>query len=225
MELHAAASSLALLRSSAPPAPSSAPPRPSSAPGATSCCIFCSGTIPLLAGSVYNKRKRTLTHLGQFVLARCRPTPYAFQYFSAARGEERVLLCISCVNWQRRALVPRRKKAAARKPLLLADQVALFMLQPGTVPFPDQRCVLRLLSALRDPGDDWVPRLLLGLMPLQVQTMIGMLPSPPCAGEESILRAIVRVWWDYNGRTVFFASHLTAKLVRRMVKSEAAERT
>jgi hypothetical protein len=220
MELRAAASSLALLRSSAPPAPSPAPPRPSSAPGATSCCIFCSGTIPLLGGAVYNKRKRSLSSLSQFVLARCQPTPYAYRYFSAVRGEDRVMLCISCVNWQRRGYVARRKKAAGRRQLLLADQVALFMLRPGTVPFPDQRCVLRLLTALRDPGDDWVPRLLFGLMPLPVQTMIGMLP--PCMEGEGVMRAIVRVWWEYNGRTVFFASHLTAKLVRKMVKSDMA---
>ncbi len=108
-----------------------------------------------------------------------------------------------------------------KKPLLLMDQVALFMLEPGTRPFPDQRCVLRLLTSLKDlnRGDDWVPKLLMGLMPVQVQTMIGMLPYPPCQADESIFNAIVRVWWDYNGRTVFFSHHLTAKLVRRMLKS------
>ena len=184
----------------------------------TSCCIFCSGHIPLLSGpvsNVYNKRKRSLRSLAQFVSARCQPTPYGYQFFSAAQGETRVMLCISCVNWQRRASNAGRKKA--KQPLLL-DQVALFMLEPGTIPFPDQRCVLRLLTKMRDPGDDWVPKMLFGLLPVPVQTMIGMLPSPPCDPGESVLRAIVRVWWEYNGRTVFFAHHLTAKLVRKMIK-------
>ena len=186
----------------------------------TSCCIFCGGLIQLLSGSVYNKRKRSMKSLGQFVTARCQPTPYGYQYFSTAMGEEKVLLCISCVNWQRRSSgAGRRKTGIARKPMLLMDQVALFMLEPGTTPFPDQRCVLRLVMSLKNVGGnftDWVPKLLLGLMPVQVQTMIGMLPSQPT---ESVLNSIIRVWWDYNGRTVYFAHHLTAKLVRRMIKS------
>ncbi len=98
------------------------------------------------------------------------------------------------------------------------DQIALFMLEPGTIPFPDQRCALRLVMSLKNSVDgstDWVPKLLLGLMPVQVQTMIGMLPSQPTDG---VLNAIVRVWWEYNGRTAFFAHHLTAKLVRKMIK-------
>ena len=190
----------------------------------TSCCIFCGGLIQLLSGSkyrsIYNKRKRSMKSLGQFVIARCQPTPYGYQYFSTAMSEERVLLCISCVNWQRRSSgAGRRKTGIARKPMLLMDQVALFMLEPGTTPFPDQRCVLRLVMSLKNVGGnftDWVPKLLLGLMPVQVQTMIGMLPSHPT---ENVLNSIMRVWWDYNGRTVYFAHHLTAKLVRKMLKS------
>ncbi len=99
------------------------------------------------------------------------------------------------------------------------DQVALFMLEPGTIQFPDQRCVLRFVMSLRTVSDgctDWVPNLLLGLMPVQVQTMIGMLPPQLT---ENVLNSIVRVWWDYNGQTPFFAHHLTAKLVRKMIKN------
>lgn len=186
----------------------------------TSCCIFCGGLIQINSGSIYNKRKRSMKSLGLFVTTRCQPTPYGYQYFSTAMGEERVLLCISCVNWQRRSSgAGRRKRGIARKPMLLMDQVALFMLEPGTTPFPDQRCVLRLVMSLKNVGGnftDWVPKLLLGLMPVQVQTMIGMLPSQPT---ENVLNSIVRVWWDYNGRTVYFAHHLTAKLVRKMLKN------
>ena len=73
--------------------------------------------------------------------------------------------------------------------------------------------------SLRTHGTDWVPKLLLGLMPVPVQTMISMLPDQV---EGSVLTALVRVWWDYNGNTVFFSHHLTAKLVRKMVKGVRA---
>jgi hypothetical protein len=188
----------------------------SSQPAESNCCIFCGGRIPLPSGSIYNKRKRSLTSIGQFVSTRCQPTPYGHRHFSNVKGEDRVLLCISCVNWQRRACGPgKRKPGPVRKPLLLMDQVALFMMEPGVLPFPDQRCVLRLVMSLRTPGTDWVPKLLLGLMPVPVQTMISMLPDQV---EGSVLTALVRVWWDYNGNTVFFSHHLTAKLVRKMIK-------
>ena len=189
-------------------------------PAESNCCIFCGGRIPLPSASIYNKRKRSLTSIGQFVSTRCQPTPYGHLHFSGVKGEDRVLLCISCVNWQRRACgAGKRKTGAVRKPLLLMDQVALFMMQPGVVPFPDQRCVLRLVMSLRTHGTDWVPKLLLGLMPVPVQTMISMLPDQV---EGSVLTALVRVWWDYNGNTVFFSHHLTAKLVRKMVKGVRA---
>jgi hypothetical protein len=179
-----------------------------------SFCIFCGGEIP--QSSVYNKRKRTLTNLAQFVSTRCHPTPYGYQYFSTAKGDDKVMLCISCVNWQRRSSM---RGKSGRKPLLLMDQVALFMMEPGTTPFPDQRCVLRLVMSLRK-CDSWVPKLLLGLMPVPVQTMIAMLPERL---EGSILNAIVKVWWDYNGKTSFLTHHLTAKLVRKMLKHANAE--
>jgi hypothetical protein len=168
-------------------------------------CILCGGQI---RSSIYNKRKRSLTSLGEFVLARCKPTPYGYKYFSTVRGEDKVLLCISCVNWQRRTNLKRPKK-----PALLMDQVALFMMEPGVTPFPDQRCVLRFVMALKT--QDRVSKLLLSLMPVPVQTMICMLPERL---EEGVMTAIVRVWWDYNGRTVFLSHHLTAKLVRKMLK-------
>jgi hypothetical protein len=36
----------------------------------------------------------------------------------------------------------------------------------------------------------------------------------------SVLNAMVAVWWEFNGRTAFFSHHLTAKLVRRVLKAE-----
>ena len=141
------------------------------------------------------------------------------------RGETRVLLCVSCVNWQRRASYKKRKEPVKGRRgigsfMLLPDQLALFMLQPGSVPFPDKRCAMRLLVALKEPGDDWVPNLIFSLMPLPVQTMIGMMESPPCRQEKDVMVVVLRTWWEYNGRTVFFSNRLTAKLVRKVVRDD-----
>jgi hypothetical protein len=190
-----------------------------------SSCIFC-GTL-ISPTTPHNKRKRSLSSLASFVSLRCQPTPYAYQYFSGVRGEQRVLLCISCVNWQRRACGQGKRTSSAKpgkKPLLFLDQFALFMLQPGTVVFPDQRCVLRLLQALkRDKEDhDRVPQLLMGLLPVPVQVMVSSLSSDKLTGtlpEGTVFNAMVWAWWEYNGQTPFFSHHLTAKLVRRVIKA------
>jgi hypothetical protein len=145
------------------------------------------------------------------------------------RGEDRVLLCISCVNWQRRACGQGKRPIGNNKPkkrqLLFIDQFALFMLRPGTTAFPDQRCVLRLVQALQTTREsaDWVPRLLLGLLPVPVQTMvlsIDLTSLQSNMSEGSVLHGMVQAWWEYNGRTPFFSHHLTAKLVRRVLKRE-----
>lgn len=191
--------------------------------GACSSCIFCGTRIPCTTNS---KRKRTLGSLAAFVSLRCQPTPYAYQYFSGVRGEQRVLLCISCVNWQRRACGHgKRTHARPKKPLLFLDQFALFMLQPGTVVFPDQRCVLRLLQALkRDKEDnDRVPQLLLGLLPVPVQAMVSLLRHDQLTLPEGVFNAVVWAWWEYNGQTRFFSHNLTAKLVRRVIKERASQ--
>ena len=204
--------------------------RPSSEEdSSTSCCIFCGGLIPLSNAS-YNKRKRTLTSLSHFVTTRCQPTPYAYQYFSGVRGEDSVLLCISCVHWQRRACGQGKRPSVSnnkpkKRPLLFIDQFALFMLKPGTTAFPDQRCVLRLVLALQgtQKSEDWVPRLLLGLLPVPVQTMVLSIDMRSLQGmmsDSSVLNGMVKAWWEYNGRTSFFSHHLTAKLVRKVLKRE-----
>ena len=198
-------------------------------PATTSCCIFCGGLIPHSNAS-YNKRKRTLTNLSLFVTSR-QPTPFAYQYFSGVRGEDRVLLCISCVNWQRRACGQGKRPSksssnkAKKRPLLFIDQFALFMLKPGTTAFPDQRCVLRLVQALQSTrvSEDWVPRLLLGLLPVPVQTMVLSIDVRSLQGimsDSLVLNGMVKAWWEYNGRSPFFSHHLTAKLVRRVLKRE-----
>jgi hypothetical protein len=176
-------------------------------------CAFC-GTP--LAATDKRKRCRPLSKLGEFVTKNCRPTEVIYPHFARLKGDDRLPLCIPCVNWQRRCGIGQRKRCGGEKPYLLADHFVIFMLEPGRITIPDQRCVLRLLSALATQA---CARPLLALMPLPVQVMVGMI------GDKSrqlttltLIDELVRVWWDYNGRTVFFAHNLTAKLVRRMIK-------
>ena len=106
-----------------------------------------------------------------------------------------------------------------KKPYLLLDQFILFMLEPGKTHIPDQRCCLRLVRALRDANPaPW----LFWLLPLPVRVMLEMVSPEEVEGD--LLGGLVRVWWEYNGRSVFFAHNMTAKLVRKMVKNGEAGR-
>lgn len=184
------------------------------------CCLFCGVRISCspAPGCLHNKRRKSLSSVRGFVLSRCRPTPYGYAAFSSLSGEGRALLCIPCVNWQRRCV----RRRGASKPLLLVDQVILFILEPGRTPIPDQRCALRLLASLRRGGGDWVTATLFWLMPTPVQAIILSLPEELFSGEGALSDALVRAWWRYNNHTVFMSHHMTAKLVRRVVKNDEA---
>jgi len=138
------------------------------------------------------------------VAARCQPTPHAYRHFSGLDGPGRVLVCIPCVNWKRRANGTGLRRCA--RPLLQLDQLMLFMLDPGSVPEPDQRCMDRLFRALRQPDNP-----LRASFPLPVQTMLGTL------GGNTYLHAVA-AWWEYNDRTDFFQSAGQAKRVRLALK-------
>ena len=144
--------------------------------------------------------------------ARCQPTPYAFRWMAELGETGRAVVCIPCVNWQRRCAGRQGKRVH-----LLLDQLILFLLEPGRTPMPDQRCALRLIKSLRAGGDDWVVHSLRILTPLPVLVIVdGLREEDLKAG--ALPDALVRAWWAYNGETVFFAHHQTAKLVRRAVK-------
>ena len=184
--------------------------------------------------------------MSEFVVKYCRQTQYIYPYLAALKGDERVPLCIPCVNWQRRCTLGQKKRCAGKKPLLLMDHFILFMLEPGRVTIPDQRCLHLLVKALMQADN---PPPALALMPVQVQAMVAMLPafwgktkpslaysnssaSPDVVAAKSghagtgqtqpqppdLLHLLVRVWWEYHGRTVFFAHNITPKLVRKMFK-------
>lgn len=98
------------------------------------------------------------------------------------------------------------------------DHFVMFMLEPGKTVVPDQRCALRLVKALLaglDSGRQ-CQRSALELMPVPVQVMVAKLPRD--ISGDTLLPQLVKAWWEFNGRSVFFAHNLTAKLVRKMIK-------
>ncbi len=178
-------------------------------------CLFCG--IVLLA-SDKKKRCKTQASIRDFVVDFCRPTSFIYPFFANLKGDRRVPLCIACVNWQRRCSKGQRKRCNGRKPMLLMDHFVAFMLEPGKTMVPDQRCALRLVRALLaalDSGARPTGRLL-DRMPVQVQVMVSGLPRDVTG--ETLLPQLVKAWWEFNGRSVFFAHNLTAKLVRKMIK-------
>lgn len=92
----------------------------------------------------------------------------------------------------------------------------MFMLEPGKTVVPDQRCALRLVKALLHELDSGTDAATLQLMPVQVQVMVSKLPRD--ISGDTLLPQLVKAWWEFNGRSVFFAHNLTAKLVRKMIK-------
>ncbi len=104
----------------------------------------------------------------------------------------------------------------AHGPMLLMDHFVMFMLEPGRTVVPDQRCALRLVKALLVEIDSGTYAATMQLMPVQVQVMVSKLPRD--ISGDTLLPQLVKAWWEFNGRSVFFAHNLTAKLVRKMIK-------
>ncbi len=144
----------------------------------------------------------------KFVADRCRPTPFAHLHLINGQTAGRGGLCIPCVNWKRRASGTGLRRCA--RPLLQIDQIILYMLDPGSVPEPDQRCMDRLFRALRLPDNP-----LRASYPLPVQTMLGTIQG------NTYLHAVA-AWWEYNERTEFFQSAGQAKRVRLALKMGVA---
>ena len=93
---------------------------------------------------------------------------------------------------------------------------------------------LRRVSSVNMGGDvaeqDAGALFLLRLMPTPAQVIISMLPedimgslrNSPYPGNIPLVNVVLKAWWDYNNKSVFFTHHVTAKLIRRMVKDQEA---
>ena len=179
-------------------------------------CIFC-GTLLCKNRDTdldANRRCKSMSEISAFVKEWCRPTDYFYRNLVELKGKDRLPLCIPCVNWQRRCIQGMKKRSGGKKPLLLVDHFVMFMTEPGKTLAPDQRCLLRLSRSLKD---DRKPSFLISVLPVHVQVMVARIEMESVSSS-SIFSMLVRIWWEYNGCTSFFAHNLTAKLVRKMVK-------
>jgi hypothetical protein len=144
---------------------------------------------------------------GRFITDRCKPSPFLHAFL--ARGEldcdRKHYLCIPCVNWKRRVVQGSLRRAC--KPMLQLDRMILFLMQPGRHQEPDMRCMQRLVRAVRQPTNPYLP----------------LFPSPARWIASSIsgdtYQHCVLAWWEFNGRTEFFASPQEARRVRCALKA------
>lgn len=152
-----------------------------------------------------------------FIRARCKASPFLYRHLlcpeqvladsSVGSGSGVcVRICIPCVNWKRRVETIGLKRS--REPMLQLDQLVYYLLQPGRYLEPDQRCMDRLLEAARDKTNPYR-----AIFPAPVQAVLDLTKA-------NTYQACVMAWWEYNGRTEFFASGQEAKRVRNVMKGQ-----
>ncbi len=165
-------------------------------------CSFCG--INLLG----KKRRLFCPREGlKFVSTRCKQSPFLHSLLLQRLPDltAKQALCIPCVNWKRRAQHGKLKRTSS--PMLQLDQMILFLLQPGKHQEPDLRCMERLIVAVRQPGNPYR-----AIFPLPVQAI-----TLAIRGDTYL--DCVAAWWEYNGRTHFFASTQEARRVRCALKA------
>ena len=141
------------------------------------------------------------------MLDRCKPSPFLYSLLQERLPckTKKQALCIPCVNWKRRVQQGRLKRTTV--PMLQLDQMILFLLQPGKHHEPDLRCMERLVSAVRQEDNPYR-----AIFPLPVQTITRAIQG------DTYLHCVA-AWWEYNGRSNFFASAQEARRVRCALKA------
>lgn len=150
------------------------------------------------------KRLFCASEARKFISERCKPTPFLFS-FLVAQNPSSNAVCIPCVNWKRRAEMGTFKRT--KRPLLQLDQLILFLMQPGKHQEPDHRCMQRLVKAVRQPSNPYR-----AIFPLPVYSISLLIKA-------DTYQHCVAAWWEYNGRTEFFASSQEARRVRCAIKA------
>jgi hypothetical protein len=93
----------------------------------------------------------------KFIEQRCKATPFLHEHLMQVlpllSKDTKLHLCIPCVNWKRRACQGSLKRVA--QPMLQLDQMILFLMQPGKHQEPDQRCMERLVKAMRQSDNPY----------------------------------------------------------------------
>ena len=174
-------------------------------PAADHFCGLCG--IHLAAG--LKRRFQAPADIQAFVARRCKDSPFLYAHVvnhkahhSAAKRQG---LCIPCVNWKRRVGSGAGLKRT-RRPMLQFDQLVLYLLQPGKHQEPDHRCMERLVRAIRQATNP-----LACVLPTPVRTIVALIRGDTYFD-------CVMAWWEYNGRTEFFASAQEARRVRCAIK-------
>ena len=141
------------------------------------------------------------------VRERCKPTPFLHALLSSGKAAHvKRFVCIPCVNWKRRVEHVRARPTAVR-PMLQLDRMILFLMQPGRHQEPDMRCMERLVRAVRQPENPYR-----AAFPPPVQWIVSRIQG-------DTYQHCVLAWWEYNGRTEFFASAQEARRVRCALKA------
>lgn len=143
----------------------------------------------------------------RFVVERCKTTPFVYAVLSRgllSRCDERMYMCIPCVNWKRRLTQGTIRRYG--KPMLQLDRMIMFLLQPGRIAEPDMRCMERLVKAVRQDSNPYFH-----VFPAPVQWIARAIHG------DTYLHCVV-AWWDYNGRPPFFSSAQEARRVRSAIK-------
>ena len=144
-----------------------------------------------------------------FVVGRCKTTPFLHAHLAnqarPSSPAKRQGLCIPCVNWKRRVGSGAGLKRT-RRPMLQIDQLILYLLQPGKHQEPDHRCMERLVKAIRQDTNPFAR-----VLPTPVQSIVARIRN------DTYLDCVM-AWWEYNGKTEFFASAQEARRVRCAVK-------
>lgn len=119
-----------------------------------------------------------------------------------------LLSVISLYHRKRRAEITGLKRM--KYPLLQIDQLVLFLMDPGRFQEPDNRCMVRLMMAIRQEDNPFYH-----MFPLPVKTIIHTI-------KDNTYHHAVLAWWNYNGRTQFFSHAKQVRRVRYVIKKGLA---
>ena len=122
-------------------------------------------------------------------------------------------ICLSCVQWSRRA--KKRRSAVERKCHTPLDSIILHALAPGRFSEPDLRCFLRLAATASDPDNGFS-----SVIPDRIREILAKAEDDKGASTLGVLRA----WWRANENTACFRHAETARAVRHtFVHPDAAQ--
>jgi hypothetical protein len=168
-------------------------------------CSLCG----IYLSSGHKRRLYCASEARKFIVERCKPTPFLYKTLTSEDGcplpARANSVCIPCVNWKRRAESGALKRT--KQPLLQLDQLILFLMQPGRHHEPDHRCMERLVKAVRQMDNPY--RHIFPLPVLSISLNI----------KDNTYQHCITAWWEYNGKTEFFASSHEARRVRCAIKA------